>query len=83
MCATSFPFHLSSKGIKRSSVARKGSARSFGLRAALPLVKLYQSTARTVEAHDILEPTLKDTRLLVNRLRAVLHPRPQAVKQSS
>ena len=41
------------------SVARKGSARSFGLRAALALAKLYQSTARTVEAHDILELALE------------------------
>ena len=34
-------------------------ARSFGLLAALKLAKLYQSTARPVEAHDILAPALE------------------------
>ena len=33
-------------------------ARSFELRAALALAKLYQSTGRPVEAHDVLGPAL-------------------------
>jgi tetratricopeptide (TPR) repeat protein len=41
------------------SVARQGSGRSFGLRAALSLAKLYQSSARTAEAHDILKQALE------------------------
>ena len=35
------------------AVAREQGARSFGLLAALKLAKLYQSTARPVEAHDV------------------------------
>ena len=38
--------------------ARQG-ARSFGLQAALKLAKLYQSTGRPVEAHDVLAPALE------------------------
>ena len=34
-------------------------ARSFGLLAALKLAKVYQSTARPVDAHDILAPALE------------------------
>ena len=34
-------------------------ARSFGLLAALKLAKLYQSTARSVEAQDVLAPALE------------------------
>jgi hypothetical protein len=41
------------------SVARQGSARSFGLRAALSLAKLYQSTGRPADAHAILAPALE------------------------
>ena len=41
------------------AVAREQGARSFGLLAALKLAKLYQSTARPVEAHDILAPALE------------------------
>jgi hypothetical protein len=41
------------------AVARKQGARSFGLLAALKLAKLYQSTARSVEAHDVLAPALE------------------------
>ena len=41
------------------AVAREQGARSFGLQAALKLAKLYQSTARPVEAHDILAPALE------------------------
>ena len=41
------------------AVAQQQGARSFGLLAALKLAKLYQSTARPVEAHDILAPALE------------------------
>ena len=41
------------------AVAREQGARSFGLRAALSLAKLYQSTGRPVEAHDVLAPALE------------------------
>ena len=40
------------------SVAKRQSTRSFELRAALALAKLYQSTGRPVEAHAVLAPTL-------------------------
>lgn len=42
------------------AVTREQGAASWGLRAALSLAKLYQSTARPVEAHDILAPALQD-----------------------
>src|SRR5208337_2169103 len=41
------------------AIAREQGARSFGLQAALRLAKLYQSTARPVEAHDVLAPALE------------------------
>ena len=41
------------------AIAREQGARSFGLQAALKLAKLYQSTGRPVEAHDILAPALE------------------------
>ena len=41
------------------AVAERQGARSFGLRAALSLAKLYQSTARPVEAHDALARALE------------------------
>jgi predicted ATPase len=41
------------------AVAREQGARSFGLQAALRLAKFYQSTARPVEAHDVLAPALE------------------------
>jgi len=41
------------------SVAKEQGARSFGLQAALKLSKLYQSTARPVEAHAVLAPALE------------------------
>jgi tetratricopeptide (TPR) repeat protein len=41
------------------AVAKRQGARSFGLRAALSLAKLYQSTARPVEAHAVLAPALE------------------------
>ena len=40
-------------------VAKHQGARSFRLRAALSLAKLYQSTARPVEAHAVLAPALE------------------------
>ena len=40
-------------------VARQGSARSFCLRAALSLAKLYQSTGRPADAHAVLAPALE------------------------
>jgi predicted ATPase len=41
------------------ATTREQGARSFGLQAALKLAKLYQSTARPVEAHDVLAPALE------------------------
>jgi class 3 adenylate cyclase/predicted ATPase len=41
------------------AVAHEQSARSFGLRAALSLAKLYQSTARRADAHSVLAPALE------------------------
>jgi class 3 adenylate cyclase/tetratricopeptide (TPR) repeat protein len=41
------------------AITREQGAASWGLRAALSLAKLYQSTARPVEAHDILAPALE------------------------
>ena len=41
------------------AVAKQQSARSFELRAALSLAKLYQSTDRPVEAHAVLWPALE------------------------
>jgi predicted ATPase len=41
------------------TIAREQGARSFGLRAALSLAKLYRSTARPVEAYDVLAPALE------------------------
>ena len=40
-------------------VARQQGARSFGLRAALSLAKLYQSAGRPAEAHAVLAPALE------------------------
>ena len=41
------------------TVAKQQGARSFQLRAALALAKLYQSTARLAEAHGVLAPALE------------------------
>jgi class 3 adenylate cyclase/predicted ATPase len=41
------------------AVAQAQKARSFELRAALALAKLYQATARPVEAHAVLAPALE------------------------
>jgi predicted ATPase len=41
------------------AVAKKQGTRSFELRAALALAKLYRSTARPAEAHAILAPALE------------------------
>ena len=40
------------------AVAQHQKARSFELRAALSLAKLYQSTGRPTDAHDVLGPAL-------------------------
>jgi predicted ATPase len=42
------------------AVAQRQGTRSFELRAALSLAKLYQSTTRPVEAHAMLAPALED-----------------------
>ena len=42
------------------AVAKQQSTRSFELRAALSLAKLYQSTGRPVDAHAVLAPALED-----------------------
>jgi predicted ATPase len=41
------------------AVAQQQGTRSFGLRAALSLARLYQSTARPAEAHAVLAPALE------------------------
>jgi predicted ATPase len=41
------------------AIAQEQGARSWGLRAALSLAKLYQSTARPAEAHAALAPALE------------------------
>jgi adenylate cyclase len=41
------------------AIAKEQGARSYSLQAALVLAKLYQSTGRPVEAHDILAPALE------------------------
>jgi predicted ATPase len=40
-------------------IAKQQGARSWGLRAALSLAKLYQSTARPLDAHAVLAPALE------------------------
>ncbi len=41
------------------AIAQQQKARSFELRAALSLAKLYQCTGRTIDAHDVLGPALE------------------------
>jgi hypothetical protein len=41
------------------AIALEQGARSWGLRAALALAKLYRSTGRPVEAHAVLAPALE------------------------
>ena len=41
------------------AVAQQQKARSFGLRAAMSLAKLYQSRGRAADAHAVLAPALK------------------------
>ena len=41
------------------AIAKEQGARSWGLRAAVPLAKLYQSTGRLGEAHAVLAPALE------------------------
>jgi hypothetical protein len=64
-------------------IAGEQGARSFGLQAALPLAKLYQSTARPSEAHAVLSdalegfaptpemPEIAEARALLERLASV------------
>ena len=48
------------EALKRAlEVARAQQTHSFGLRAALALAKLYQSTARPADAHAVLAPALE------------------------
>jgi predicted ATPase len=42
-----------------TAIAKEQGARSWGLRTALALAKLYQSTARPAEAHAVLAPALE------------------------
>ncbi len=44
------------------AIAQEQKARSFELRAALSLAKLYESTGRTTEAQAVLRPALEDFR---------------------
>lgn len=41
------------------AIARQQKARSFELRAAMALAKLYQSTGRDADAHAVLAPALE------------------------
>ena len=41
------------------AIVKEQGARSWGLRAALSLAKLYQSTGRNAEAHAVLAPALE------------------------
>lgn len=41
------------------AIAKEQGARSWGLRAALSLAKLYRSTGRPVEAHAVLAPAVE------------------------
>ena len=41
------------------AASKQQGTRSFELRAALALAKLYQSTNRAIEAHDVLGPALE------------------------
>jgi predicted ATPase len=41
------------------AVSRQQKARSFGLRAALSLAKLYHSTGHPIDAHTVLAPALQ------------------------
>jgi predicted ATPase len=41
------------------AIAKHQKAKSFELQAALPLAKLYQSTGRPADAHDVLAPALE------------------------
>jgi predicted ATPase len=60
------------------AVARQQKARSFGLRAALSLAKLYQSTGRAADAHAVLAPARADPGVegvrVHQRIRSFLQP---------
>jgi hypothetical protein len=51
-------------------VARAQKTRSFELRAALALAKLYPSPGRALEAHDVLAPALEGLRRRRNSRRS-------------
>ena len=55
------PNHVAAEAAFRSALAivKEQGARSWGLRAALSLAKLYQSTGRNAEAHAVLAPALE------------------------
>ena len=51
------------------AVAKRQATRSFELRAALALAKLYQSTGRPADAHAVLAPALEGMLSLLRRAR--------------
>ena len=53
------PAHAGESFRSAVAVAKQQGARSFELRAALALAKLYQSTARHADAHAVLAPALE------------------------
>ena len=55
------PNHVAAEAAFRTALAivKEQGARSWGLRAALSLAKLYQSTGRNAEAHAVLAPALE------------------------
>jgi class 3 adenylate cyclase/tetratricopeptide (TPR) repeat protein len=71
------------------AIAKEQGARSWGLRSALSLAKLYQSTGRPVEAHAVLEPApegfsptpempeIAEAQTLLAAIKAGAHVRPE------
>src|SRR5262249_5790174 len=59
ICDPASPERAEEAYLAAVSVARQGGARSFELRAALALAKLYKSTGRPAEAHTVLAPALE------------------------
>ena len=56
--------------ISAIAIAKQQKARSFELRAALSLAKLYQSTGRATEAQAVLGPALEGFSRRRNSLRS-------------